>query len=267
LYLPSEETQRRRQAALPPSSVLASSLTQALEGLPFRTGLFEPFLQDVEQARMGELVDIINLQPSAFALKVRALLLGSRDQWTGLVPLRAVESASALADRISQTAVPGVIFLDLKAEAGRLVNGYRHQSLQLTALGVVAIMAVLWWGLRDARLVGRVLLPPLLAILFVVTVLTLFGERLSLFHLVSLLLVLGVGLNYALFFNRPFTDEEERRRTWLSLTVCILATLSAFGALAFSRTPVLHAIGLTVGLGAAFSLLAATVLGKQRVIQ
>ncbi|MGC3975195.1 MAG: hypothetical protein QM771_12545 [Nitrospira sp.] len=125
---------------------------------------------------------------------------------------------------------------------------------------------LLWWGLRDGAMVSRVLLPPLLAILFVVTLLTVIGERLSLFfHLVSLLLVLGIGLNYALFFNRPFLDEEERRRTWLSLTVCMFATLSAFGALAFSRTPVLHAIGLTVGLGAAGSLLVAAILGQQRV--
>ena len=41
---------------------------------------------------------------------------------------------------------------------------------------------------------------------------------------------------------------------------------SAFGALAFSSTPVLHAIGLTVGLGAAFSLLVAAMLGRQQVI-
>ena len=264
LYLPSQETQRRRQAALPPSALLASSLTHAVEGFPFRTGLFEPFLRDVEQARIGELMDITNLQQSAFS-KVRALLLGSGDQWTGLAPLRGVESASALADRISHESGVGLTFLDLKAEAGRLVNGYRIQTLQLTALGVLAIIAVLWWGLRDMLLVGRVLLPPLIAILFVVTSLSLIGERLSLFHLVSLLLVLGVGLNYALFFNRPFTDEEERRRTWLSLTVCILATLSAFGALAFSSTPVLHAIGLTVGLGAAFSLIVAAMLCRQQV--
>jgi predicted exporter len=265
-YLPSQETQRRRRAALPPPDRLASSLTRALEGLPFRTGLFEPFLLDVEEVRIGELMNITSLQRSAFSLKVRALLLGSGDEWTGLVPLRGVESAAALADRLSHDTGVNLTFLDLKSEAGRLVNGYRNESLRLTALGVVAITILLWWGLRDGALVGRVLIPPFLAILFVVTILTLIGERLSLFHLVSLLLVLGVGLNYALFFNRPFADEEERRRTWLSLTVCILASLSAFGALAFSRTPVLHAIGLTVGLGAAFSLLAAAVLSRPRVI-
>ena len=80
----------------------------------------------------------------------------------------------------------------------------------------------------------------------------------------SLLLVIGIGLNYALFFNRPFADDADRRRHWLSLTVCILATLSAFGALAFSRTPVLHAIGLTVGLGAFFSLLVAAMLAQEK---
>lgn len=267
MYLPSDKTQRSRQASLPPSDVLAASLAEAVKGLPFRAGLFEPFLRDVEAARTRPLMDIVNLQQTPFFLKVRSLLVRNGDTWAGLVPLRNVTSASALADRITQDGKPGLTFLDLKAEAGRLVNGYRHESLRLTALGVVAMTLLLWWGLRDAAMVGRVLLPPLLAILFVVTLFTVIGERLSLFHLVSLLLVLGVGLNYALFFNRPFSDEEEKRRTWLSLTVCMLATLSAFGALAFSRTPVLHAIGLTVGLGAAGSLLIAAILGQQRVFR
>jgi predicted exporter len=266
LYLPSQETQRRRQAALPASETLTASLAHALEGLPFRTGLFRPFLNEVEQARTSDLMNTVNLQQSAFFLKVRALLVDSGDQWTALGPLHGVESGAALADRIGREAIPGMTFLDLKAEAGRLVNGYRNESFRLTGLGVVAITALLWWGLRDAMLVGRVLLPPLLAILFVITILTLIGERLSLFHLVSLLLVLGVGLNYALFFNRSVADEDERQRTWLSLTLCILASLSAFGALALSRTPVLHAIGLTVGLGAALSLLNAAILGRQRVM-
>lgn len=264
-YLPSQETQQMRRNALPAPAALTSALTNALEGLPFRSGLFDPFVRDLEQARTGPLLESTDLRESALSLKVRALLLQSGKEWVGLAPLRGVGSPSVLADRIDHEAIPGITFLDLKAEAGRLVNGYRAESLQLTAVGVLAITAVLGWGLRDVRMVGRVLLPPLTAVLFVVTIFTMIGEPLSLFHLVSLLLVIGIGLNYALFFNRPFTDEAERDRTLLSLTVCILATLSAFGALALSRTPVLHAIGLTVGLGAALSLVLAAMLGKQQV--
>ena len=263
-YLPSQETQARRRAALPDTKALVIALTRALEGLPFRTGLFEPFLRDVEQARTENPLEIADLQQSAFSLKVRSLLLRSGEGWIGLAPLRGVSSGATLADRMTREGGPGITYLDLKTEAGRLVNGYRNESLRLTAAGIVAIAGVLWWGLRNPLRVGRVLLPALIAVVFVVTILLVIGERLSLFHLVSLLLVIGIGLNYALFFNRPFTDDADRRRTLLSLTVCIVATLSAFGALAFSRTPVLHAIGLTVSLGAFFSLVVSALLAQEK---
>ena len=264
LYLPSRETQARRRAALPETSTLLPALTRALEGLPFRARLFEPFMRDVEQARKAKPLEIADLQQSAFSLKSRSLLMHSGEGWIGLAPLRGIASGAVLGDRMTREAGPGITFLDLKTEAGRLVNGYRNESLRLTAAGIVAIAGVLWWGLRDPLRVGRVLLPALIAVVFVVMTLLLIGERLSLFHLVSLLLVIGIGLNYALFFNRPFTDDADRRRTMLSLTVCIIATLSAFGALAFSRTPVLHAIGLTVSLGAFFSLVVSALLAQEK---
>ena len=145
-----------------------------------------------------------------------------------------------------------------------MINGYRNESLRLTGLGMLAITLVLTWGLRNARAVWRVIKPVLVALVITVALLLLLGERLNLFHLVSALLVLGIGLNYALFFNREAWGEEERSRTHLSLTVCSLTTLSAFGCLAFSQTPVLHAIGLTVSLGSVLSLLISAALARDQ---
>ena len=261
-FLPSEATQTRRKAALPEPAILKASLREALRGLPFHDGLFEPFLRDVESARTGPLLAAADLDSSALALKVRASLMHSDSEWTALVPLHSVSSAPAIAQRLREE-TEGLWFLDLKEETGRLVAGYRQESLRLTACGVVAITIILWWGLRRLSLVWRVLFPALSAIVLAVATLGVAGERLTLFHLVSLLLVLGIGLNYALFFNRPTIDEAERRRTSLALAVCIIATLSAFGTLACSRTPVLHAIGLTVSVGALFSLLLSAMLSKQ----
>lgn len=261
-YLPSRDTQRQRLAALPAPGALRTALSHALEGLPYRTGLFQPFLRDVEQARTGTLLELADLQHSALSLKVRSLLMQSGDQWIAVSPLRGVTSPRSVAGRIADHDGSGVVFLDMKAEAERLVNGYRNESLRLTLAGIVAIAGLLWCGLRSPGRVGRVMLPALIAVVLVVAILVSIGERLSLFHLVSLLLVIGIGLNYALFFNRPFVDEADKRRTRLSVTVCILATLSAFGALAFSRTPVLHAIGLTVSLGACCSLILSAMLAR-----
>jgi predicted exporter len=264
LYVPSRETQERRRAALPERTVLKAALQEALKGLPFRAGLFGPFLEDVERARTSDALDPGDFESSALSLKLRALLLHSGNEWTVLAPLRGVIDPAAVASRIEREGQK-FAFLDLKQEADQLVRRYRQESLHLTALGVTAITAVLWWGLRRVGTVGMVLLPPLMAILFVVTSLLLVGERLSLFHLVSLLLVLGIGLNYALFFHRGVSDEAERRRTAVALMVCIGATMAAFGTLAFSQTPVLHAIGLTVSLGALFSLILSAMLAKPTV--
>jgi predicted exporter len=264
LYVPSRETQERRRAALPSQDTLRVALRQALQGMPFRAGLFEPFVQDVARARTAALLDPADLEPSALSLKLRALLLHSGNEWTVLAPLRGVTNPAVLAERIEWEG-RRFAFLDLKEEADRLVARYRHESLRLTAIGLAAITAVLWLGLRRVKLVGRVLFPPLIGVLFTVTGLLLAGERLSLFHLVSLLLVMGIGLNYALFFQRGTADEADRRRTSLSLAVCIAATVAAFGTLATSQTPVLHAIGITVSLGAVASLILSAMLAKPTV--
>jgi predicted exporter len=79
---------------------------------------------------------------------------------------------------------------------------------------------------------------------------------------VSLLLVVGVGLNYALFFGRPQASAEERELTLLSVTVAGLATLIAAVSLGLSSTPVLQAIGTTTGLGAAFAFIASAALSR-----
>jgi predicted exporter len=78
------------------------------------------------------------------------------------------------------------------------------------------------------------------------------GLSLSLFHLVALTLAAGLGLHYALFFERPVADAAEARRTLHATLVCVASALLVFGMQAFSSLPVLRAIGLTVALGVAF---------------
>ena len=67
--------------------------------------------------------------------------------------------------------------------------------------------------------------------------------------------VIGIGLDYGLFFNRNHYTLEERNRTIQALVICSLTTVLAFGLLAFSQFPVLRAIGTTVAAGALLSLL------------
>jgi len=261
-YLPSAKTQGNRRAALPEAQVLHRRVESALRGLPYRADAFAPFERDVEAARVSPLLTIEDLRGSGLDLKVQSLLASRDGEWNALVPLRGLRDPArvrSLAERLPEDARAS--FFDLKGESDRLIGGYRSQALALAGLGALAIAVLLCFGLRGVLKALRVMLPVYAAIAMTVACLALLGIGLSLFHLVSLLLVLGIGLNYSLFFSRaePGTDSEQS--TSLALSVCFLTTFAAFGCLATSRIPVLSAIGLTVTLGCALSLLNSMILG------
>src|SRR6185436_13479950 len=102
-------TQLRRQAALPQAMALQTAMSDALRGLPFREGLFSPFLQDIERARTGKLIGLSDLHGSALALKIRSLLLQNGDEWVALMPLRGVDNARQLAEHIRAANMPGAL--------------------------------------------------------------------------------------------------------------------------------------------------------------
>jgi predicted exporter len=100
-----------------------------------------------------------------------------------------------------------------------------------------------------------VVLPVFAAIVVSVALLTVAGAELNMFHLVAMLLVIGVGTNYTLFFDRAVQQESHSGRIYVSLLTCNLSTVLGFGVIALASTPVLAAIGSTVAIGAALSLL------------
>lgn len=264
-YLPSRYEQERRRAALPEAAVLAARLQQAMQGLPFRGDAFAPFLADVERARHAPWIDAQTWRGTAIAPRLQALLSEGPSGWVALVPLAGVREAEALGAAIGAHGEVGILRIDLKREADALVAGYRQESLRLFALGLACIAALVFAGLRDGAATLRVLAPALAAALLTLATLLASGSRLTIVHLVALLLVIGIGLNYALFFNRRAADGAERALTRLSLVAASLTTLCAALALAACSTPVLRAIGVTILAGTLYAFLASALLARKPV--
>lgn len=259
-YLPSLAVQRARQAALPASRTLRENLQQALQGLPFRPGLFEPFLRDVAAAREQSLLDRDSLQGTGLALKLDSLLVKRGDGWAAMLPLRGVTDAAAVAREIAPLPEAQVVLLDLKRESDHLYQMYRREIMNYSLLGAAVIVVLLFASLRSPRRVFGVLAPLAAAVIVTSSVLGLTGTKLSIFHLVGLLLVVAVGSNYSLFFDRQTASAQDRERTLVSLLFANLSTVFGFGVLSFSKVPVLNAIGSTVGIGAILSLAFSAIL-------
>jgi len=262
-YLPSQRMQRQRQQALPEPALLEDRLGEAVKGLPFAPGLFAPFLAGIEAARSQSLVDRESFHGTSLGLKIEAMIVEHHGRWLAVAPLRGVADRQALKAAVAGWGEAAVTYVDLKEESSRLMREYRDRTLQLLGWGAVAIAVVLGIGLKSLLQLWRVLVPIVAGLIVVTGILNLAGESMSLFHVATLLLVIGLGLDYALYFNRAADHGDERRRTVFGLLVCSSTTILVFGVLAFSTIPVLHAIGLTAACGSLCCLLFAGFVAEQ----
>jgi len=266
-YLPSEATQLARRASLPPPQELSARLERVTAGLPLRADKLTPFIADVDAARNRPLLTRDDLAGSSFALAIDSMLVKGADGWSVLIPLRAPDSgpsafvvdANAVRNAIAGT---GASFVDLKVESDNLYGGYLREAIWQSAAGLVAILVLLGLTLRSSARVLRVTLPLAAAVLVVVAGLAIAGVKLTIMHLVGILLIVAVGSNYALFFDRGTRDERSGPppRMLASLLLASCTTLIGFGLLGFSSVPVLNAIGTTVGPGAVLALVFSALL-------
>ncbi len=261
-YIPAPATQAARLHALPDAGTLQKNLQTAQRGLAFRADTFAPFIQDVAAAKTAPPVTRATYAGTPLGSKLNALVVELQGQWLALTPLAGVSDVAILT-KVAE-ALPGgkSHLVDLKQVSAQMLNGYGQEALHQAALGVLLIFVLLWLGLRSFVRTWRVSAPALAALVLTVSLLALCGQRINVFHLVALLLVLGIGLNYGLFFERPAQDQAEHSRTQTSLLICSICTITTFGLLALSSTPVLFAIGSTTALGALLSLLLAAVLAR-----
>ncbi len=261
--LPSERTQRLRQQALPPPEVLRERLQQATAGLPLKAARLQGFVDDVAAARDAPLLTPEALQGSAIGLGLEAMLIRQGSRWRALMPLSSPRQgphaheldAAAISSTVSAAGVPDTVFIDLARESQRLYAGYLREAWSAALGGVAAILLVLLAALRSPRQVLRLALPLAAAVCVITALVVLSGERLTLLHLVGMLLVGAVGSNYALFFvTADAAHGLPEPETLASLLVANLTTLCGFGVLALSSVPVMHAIGVIVGPGAMLAL-------------
>lgn len=262
-YLPSDSTQRARQAALPGPDMLRARLEQALAGLPFRPDLFAPFVADVATAREAPLLTRAGL-PAGLSLKLDLLLFRQEGGWMAMLPLRGVSDPRAVADSVAALGEKGAAFVDLKAESDHLLQTYQREAVSLALIGGIVVLVLLAASLRSWRRVLAVAAPLAAAVVITAALLTAGGQKLSIFNLVGLLLIVAVGSNYCLFFERLSGDDAQRERSVASLVLANLCTVIGFGLLSFSRIPVLHDIGLTVAAGTLACLFLSAVLSTGR---
>jgi predicted exporter len=270
-YLPSLAAQRARQGSLPDAARLKDQLAGALDGLPIRPERLEPFVQDVTAARAQPLLGRKDLEGTSLAAGADALLLKDGARWSALLPLRVPTTVAIDVERVHSAVLdsaPGAdveaVVLDVKAEVDRLYSTYLSEVVRLSLAGFAGIVVLLLIALRSPVRVIRVVAPLILAVLAVTAGLLLLKRELTILHLIGMLLIVAVGSNYALFFDRRASDSHAGSVPLIlaSLIVANAATVLGFGVLGLSSVPVLSDLGSTVAPGAFLALIFSALLAR-----
>lgn len=162
--------------------------------------------------------------------------------------------ADTAALRAAADGLPGVSFVDKPASISALFGRYRNYASLWLAAAAVAVAAAFAWRYRRAA--PRVLAPPLLGIGLTLAALGWLGQPLTLFHWMALMLVLGVGANYAVFLHEGEPHAAHvPGAAYAGVLLSAATALLSFGLLALSSMPALQHFGITLLLGIGFTAL------------
>jgi predicted exporter len=239
---------------------LRRDLAAVGQRLGFAPGAFAPFLQSLDPP------PITAVSPPAMLFDMLGIVAGHGDQpWRqfySLKPGNAYRAAlffDQLRDQAAAVLFDPVFFAERLGDY--LARTFRHM---LVVIGASAVLLLLVF-LADLTLVGLALLPLGFALAATLGVLGLAGRSLDIPALMLSIIVLGMGIDYALFTVRAyqrygFETDPELGLFRTAVFMAAASTLIGFGALMSAEHAVFRSAGLTSFLGIGFSFLGAFLL-------
>lgn len=231
-----------------------------------RERLLEPHLKQIEDATglRAELAGEGVGAPPSLSLIAREhpLLAGLLLEPDGRIQLAlpaGIRDAAALRAAIGP--LEGIHFVDPVSDISALFARYRERALWLigcAALVIVTLIAARYGPMGAVR----VMLAPILALLATTPILALFGLPLTFFGAMALVLVLAIGMDYALFSRE--TPAGHEGTTMLAILVAAATTLLSFGLLALSEIAAVRSFGATMLTGILIAVILAPLAGRRK---
>lgn len=162
--------------------------------------------------------------------------------YSAVLPLHVSDKFDA--QKIAE-GLPGVHVVNKMQNINNALTKISQVSLKLVgfAYAIVFLILVIVYKFKDAV---RIIRAPVLASLFAASVFGYAGIEFNFFAIVGVILTLGIGIDYALFFKE---GGRQNLTTTLAIMLSAMTTIISFGSLACSAFVPVHTFGLVVLLG------------------
>ncbi len=164
--------------------------------------------------------------------------------YAALIPTAGVKDRGAMHELFNRTA-EGIEFVDRHGEFAGVFKSYR-ENLGKTVFAVLLI--ILAFSLIRLRLKQglKAFIPALLSAGAGLAALGLCGLSVNMFTLLALILVLGIGIDYTMFFEEKKANPKD---VLFSVTLCFFTTLLTLGVMVLSSTAVIKGFGACLCAG------------------
>jgi predicted exporter len=248
-FIWSQALQRENLAALRSVPDLGDRIERAFSQQGFRAGAFRGFDAAVASPAAAP------LRPEDFAGTALERSLDSlvelEGRFAAVTYLRGVVSGEAMRDALAGLA--SVHYIDQGEVVGEIYQGYRRSTVRMMGIGAAVVLLLLLLA-RPGRRGLLAFLAPSLAALTTFGLFGIFAVPVNIVAAISLLVVLGMGVDYGIFAVDAARDPARLGATLSSLFVSCMTSVFVFGALALSPQPALRGIGLTTGVGVLVAL-------------
>lgn len=242
--LPSRDEQIARLAA---ARAAVPEIRRVMTKLEFVPEQFDAFFTSLS-ATSPKVLTLADLRRSPLA-PILTAWVPAQTSPIALIPLVGVTDSQAL-----QAAVPSATIIIPSEMIKDLFRGVRIRTVISSLIGAAAILLLMLARYRSLRKAIVALAPALLACVATVGTFVLMGTGLTILHVMSLLLVMSLGVDFGIFFVDTTTNLEESARTLVSIITASITTILSFGLLGLSQSPGLAALGITVTLGVTYCL-------------
>ncbi|AGH79958.1 hypothetical protein PCNPT3_00080 [Psychromonas sp. CNPT3] len=232
-FVPSLKTQRENYQLVQSLYIKEASLLQerlnfsapVILNVPFSPFLIKDFLASPVSAPLGFLW-LGNINQNIASIVILSDVKNKADI------LRYIEDNAALTS------------LDKADEISTIFGVYRVYISMLLGSAYLLICCLLLYR-YTLKLACKVIIPPLIAGCVGLAITSVFGIPITIFNLLALLLILGIGIDYTLFFAE-LKKHADAPNTLLAITLSAITTVLSFGLLALSATAAIHGFGITV---------------------
>jgi predicted exporter len=247
--IPSKERQLENVRLLQERLLTTNLLAKYLLSMGFSDSVSQAILSSLAEAHHSFL-SFSDWLTSPSSAPLQHLWMGKTTRgYASIVILEDVQdekSVQIMSDRFSRTA-----YVNQVRSLSRMFQRSRHLAILLVAFsyGGIFILLLIKYGIRRGNII---FFPPVVAAAVTLAVMGWFGLNQNFFNTLALLLVLGIGIDYTIFFQE---SKNGNQSTMLAIFLSACTTILSFGLLSLSSTPALKSFGLTVLVGILFSFI------------